>query len=90
MKEEENEREEVDDLHGAAPTVDEDDDTAPDAGCQRKAADPAPPADPLKLQGASQLHSGDEEGKVELLHKVNSGRLHIFTTTRRTSGWANT
>ena len=50
------------------PIVEEDTDTA---RCQRKAADPAPPADPLKVQGAQPLHSGHEEEKAELLHKVN-------------------
>jgi len=53
---------------------------ASDAGCQRKAADPAPPADPLKLQGALQLHSGPDEEKAELLRKVSRPReiAHLY------------
>ena len=54
--------------------VDKDADTSPDAGCQCKAADLAPPADPLNLQGTLLLHSGHEEEKVELLCKVNQLR----------------
>ena len=52
LQEEENERHEVDNFEGGAPVVDreEDTDAAPGAGCQRKVADPAPPADPLNLQ----------------------------------------
>ena len=71
LQQEENGRDEVDDFEGGAPVVDEDADTALDAGCQRKAADPAPPADPLNLRGASQLHSGHEEETAELLRKAN-------------------
>ena len=41
-----------------APVVYEDADAAPDTGCQRKAADPAPPANPLNVHGALPLHSG--------------------------------
>ena len=80
LKEEENGRDEVDDFDGGAPIVDEDVDAASDAGCQRKAADPAPPADPLKLQGASQLHSGPDEEKAELLRKVSRLReiAHLY------------
>ena len=80
MKEEENGRDEVDDFDGGAPIVDEDVDAASDAGCQRKAANPAPPADPLKLQGASQLHSGHDEEKAELLRKVSRLReiAHLY------------
>ena len=50
------------------------------AGCQRKAADPAPPADPLNVQGALQLHSGYEEEKAQLLGKVNQLReiAHLY------------
>ena len=61
---------EVDDFHGGAPIVDEDVDATSDAGFQRKAADQAPPADPFELQGASQLHSGHEEEKADLLRKL--------------------
>ena len=52
LQQEENGRDEVDDFEGGAPVVDEDADAALDACCQRKAADLAPPADPLNLLGA--------------------------------------
>ena len=67
-------------LCGGAPVVYEDADAAPDTGCQRKAADPAPPADPLNVQGALPLHSGHEEEKAELLRKVNrlSEIAHLY------------
>ena len=70
----------VDDLEGGAPLVDEDADAAPGAGCQVKAADPSPPADPLNLQGALPLHSGHEQEKAELMRKVNRLReiAHLY------------
>ena len=61
----------VDEFEGGAPVVDEDNDAAQDACCQRKAADLAPPADPLNVQGVLQLHSGHEKEKAEPLLKVN-------------------
>ena len=99
LQEEENGRDEVDDFEGGAPVVDEDAFAAPDAGCQRKAADRAPPADrdPLNLQGALPLHSDHEEEKAEqrwssCAKLTDSGRLRIFqvTTTRRKSGSSST
>ena len=61
----------VHDFEGGAPLVDEDADAAPDAGGQGKAADQAPPDDPLNVQGALPLHSGHEQEKAELLRKVD-------------------
>ena len=45
-----------------------------DAGCQRKAADPVPPADPLIVPGALPLQLGHEQEKAELLLTVNRFR----------------
>ena len=42
----------VNDFDGGAPLVDKDTDAAVDAGCQRKAANQAPPTNPLNVQGA--------------------------------------
>ena len=76
-----------DDFEGGTPVVDEDGDAIPDAGCQRKAADSAPPADPLNVQSALPLHSGHARGWEGLAPAwTDSGRLLIFTTTRQESG----
>ena len=61
----------VDDFEGGAPVVNEDADATPDASCQRKAADPAPPADPLNVQGTLPPHSDRSATITELLRKVN-------------------
>ena len=71
LQEEENGRDEEDYVEGGSPVVDEDANTAPDAGCQCKEVNQAPPADPLNVQYASQLHSGYDVEKAKLLYKVN-------------------
>ena len=55
-------------------------DATPDAGCQRKATDPAPPADFLNVQGALPLHFSHKEEKAELLRKVKRLReiAHLY------------